>query len=137
MASAEKATGRRIASVGRATALLDELAGSPTDLGTNELARRIGVNPSTASRLLGTLEAARLFEHVPSTGRFRLGLRLLELGNAAVARLDLRAIARPHLEELAEQTGETATVSVPGEQEAVTVDFVQSSFSVQSVARLG
>jgi DNA-binding IclR family transcriptional regulator len=137
MASVEKTTGRRIAAVSRATAVLDELAAGPGELGTNELARRIGVNPSTASRLLGTLEAARLVEQVPANGRYRLGLRLLELGNAALERLDLRAIARPHLEELVAETGETATLSVPGERDAVTVDFVQSPSSVQSVARLG
>jgi DNA-binding IclR family transcriptional regulator len=126
-----------VAAVARATAVLDELAGDPGELGTNELARRIGVNPSTASRLLATLEAARLVEQVPANGRYRLGLRLLELGNVALGRLDLRTLARPHLEALVEETGETTTLSVPGERDAVTVDFAQSSSSVQSVARLG
>ena len=117
--------------------MLDELAEEPGELGTNELARRIGVNPSTASRLLATLEAARLVEQVPASGRYRLGLRLLELGNAALGRLDLRALARPHLEALVDETGETATLSAPGERDAVTVDFALSSSSVQSVARIG
>jgi IclR family acetate operon transcriptional repressor len=125
-----------VAAVERAAAALDLLA-RHEELGTNDLARRIGVNPSTASRLLATLEAARLVEYVPGSGRYRLGLRLLELGNAALARLDVREVARPHLETLVAETGETATLSVPGEREAVTVDFVQSGSSVQSVARLG
>jgi DNA-binding IclR family transcriptional regulator len=137
MAVVREPAGRQIAAVARAAAVLDELAGEPGELGTNELARRIGVNPSTASRLLATLEAARLVEQAPASGRYRLGLRLLELGTAAVGRLDLRAVARPHLEKLVAETGETATLSVPGERDAVTVDFVQSSSSVQSVARLG
>jgi DNA-binding IclR family transcriptional regulator len=128
--------GRPVAAVARAAAALDHLA-AHEELGTNELARRIGVNPSTASRLLATLEAARLVEHVPASGRYRLGLRLLELGNAALARLDVREVARPHLEAVVEETGETATLSVAGERDAVTVDFVQSGSSVQSVARLG
>lgn len=136
MARTRTPEGRRIAAVERAAAALDLLAGQE-ELGTNDLARRIGVNPSTASRLLATLEAARLVERVPATGRYRLGLRLLELGNAAVVRLDVRKVARPHLETLVEETGETATLSVPGERDAVTVDFVQSGSSVQSVARLG
>ncbi len=137
MASGRKPGGRPVAAVARATAVLDELAGDPGELGTNELARRIGVNPSTASRLLATLEAARLVEHVPGSSRYRLGLRLLELGNTALGRLDLHVVAHPQLESLVAETGETATLSVPGEREAVTVDFVQSSSSVQSVARLG
>ena len=107
------------------------------ELGTNEVARRTGLNASTASRQLATLVAAGLVAHVEETGRYRLGPRLVELGNAALAGLDVRELARPHLRALAEATGETATLSVPGDPDAITVDFVQSAASVQSVARLG
>jgi DNA-binding IclR family transcriptional regulator len=128
---------RHVAAVQRAVAVLDALADGQPDLGTNEIARRTGINPSTVSRLLATLAEAGFVEHVADSGRYRLGLRLLQLGNAVLARLDLREIARPHLTELSEWTGETATLSAPGEHEAVTVDFVQSTASVQSVARVG
>ena len=127
---------RRVAAVERALAVLDVLA-ADRELGTNEIARRSGINASTVSRLLATLTAAGLVEHVPDTGRYRLGLRLLELGNVVLARLDLRELARPHLQALVEETGETATLSAPGERDAITVDFVQSPSVVQSVARLG
>ena len=70
------------------------------ELGTNEIARRTGINASTVSRLLATLAAARFVEHVPETGRYRLSLRLVELGNAVLGRLDLRELARPHLQAL-------------------------------------
>jgi len=118
-------------------AVLGALAEADGELGTNELARRTGVNASSVSRLLATLSASGYVEHVEDTGRYRLGLRLLQLGNVVLAGLDLRGVARPHLEELVAETGETATLSVPGERDAVTVDFVQSGSSVQSVARLG
>ena len=116
--------------------MLDALADGG-ELGTNEIARRTGINASTVSRLLATLAAGRYVEHVPATGRYRLSLRLVELGNAVLGRLDLRALARPHLEALVRETGETATLSAPGEHDAVTVDFVHSSAAVQSVAQLG
>ena len=61
----------------------------------------------------------------------------MQLGSAALAGFDLRELARPALIALAAETGETATLSVPGEPDAITVDFVQSASSVQSVARLG
>ena len=128
---------RQVAAVERALAVLDALANGQGELGTNEIARRTGINASTVSRLLATLAGAGFVEHVPSNGRYRLGLRLLELGNAVLARLDMREIARPHLQALADATGETATLSAPGEGHAVTVDFVQSPSTVQSVARLG
>lgn len=137
MARTGKPAARHVEAVQRAVAVLDVLAEGGDELGTNELARRTGLNASTVSRLLATLAAGRLVEHVPETGRYRLGIRLVQLGNAALARLDLREAARPHLEALVQATGETATLSVPAEPDAVTVDFVQSRSSVQSVAQVG
>jgi DNA-binding IclR family transcriptional regulator len=136
MARTGKPAARRVAAVERAAALLAELAENG-ELGTNELARRTSLHPSSVSRLLATLADAGLVEHVPQSGRYRLGLGLVELGNAVLARLDLREVARPHLRALADETGETATLSAPGDPDAVTVDFVQSASSVQSVARVG
>jgi DNA-binding IclR family transcriptional regulator len=132
-----KPSARHVSAVERAARIVDVLAESGSDLGTNEVARRVGIHPSSASRLLSTLAAAKLVQHVEETGRYRLGLRFIELGNAALARFDLRQVAHPHLTMLVGVTGETATLSVPTDPEAVTVDFVQSSSSVQSVAQLG
>jgi IclR family acetate operon transcriptional repressor len=128
---------RHVAAVERAIVVLDALADDGGELGTNELARRTGLHASTVSRLLSTLADARLVEHVEETGRYRLGIRLVQLGNAVLARLDLREVARPELRALVAETGETATLSAPGDPDAVTVDFVQSGSSVQSVATLG
>src|SRR4051794_29530695 len=128
---------RHVAAVERALAVLDALSDGSPELGTNEIARRTGINASTVSRLLATLASRGMVEHVQSSGRYRLGLRLLQLGNTVLGRLDLREVARPHLQRLAAQTGETVTLSAPGEHDAVTVDFVQSGASVQSVATVG
>jgi DNA-binding IclR family transcriptional regulator len=127
---------RPVGSVARAAALLDALAESESGLGVNELARRIGVNASTASRLLGTLQDAGLVERT-GTGPYRLGLRLVALSDRVLAQLDVRERARPLLARLVAQTGETATLSVPGGEEAITVDFVPAASSVVSMARVG
>jgi DNA-binding IclR family transcriptional regulator len=121
--------------VQRAIAILDELAEARGELGTNEIARRTGINVSTISRILATLASGGLVDHVTSTGRYRLGPGVVRLANAAG--LDLRSLARPHLEELAKHIGETVTLSVPGEHEAFTLDFVQSQLTVRSVAEVG
>ncbi len=121
----------------RALAILNVLSDSRGDLGTNEIARRAGVNPSSASRLLTTLARGELVRRDASTGRYHLGLRLVELGNAALSRIELRDLARPRLTLLSETTGETATLSVPGETTAMTLDFVQSPSTVRSIAEIG
>jgi DNA-binding IclR family transcriptional regulator len=128
---------RQVAAVQRAVAILSELADAGTELGTNEIARRTGINVSTISRILATLVSGGLVEHVAATGRYRLGLGVVRLAGAVHERLDIRTLARPHLVEIAGRTRETATLSVPGGHEAITLDFVQSPLSVRSVAEVG
>ena len=137
MARTGQPSERHLASVQRAILVLEVLADAESGMGTNEVARRTGINASTVSRLLATLAAGKLVEHVPETGRYRLGLRLLQLGRAALGSLGLRDLARPHLAELAEISGETATLSVAGEGEAITLDYVPSPSSVRSEATVG
>ncbi len=128
---------RQVAAVTKAIDLLETLAEAGDELGTNELARRTGINPSSVSRLLATLAAGGLVQHVSATGRYQLGPRILHLASATLSQFDLRDVAHPHLRSLAELTGETTTLSVPGDTEAITLDFVQGPSSVQSVARVG
>ena len=128
---------RQVAAVQRAIAVLDELAAARAELGTNEIARRTGVNVSTISRILATLTSGGLVEHIAVSGRYRLGVGVIRLASAAGERLDIRSLARPHLAELATRTQETATLSVPGGHEAITLDYVQSPLSVRSVAEVG
>lgn len=128
---------RQLGSVERAVALLEALAAAGAPLGTNELARRCEINASTVSRALATLAQAGFVEREPGGQRWQLGLRLVHLGNAALARLDLRELARPLLEQLVRDTGETATLSLPAQGEGVTVDFAPSPHSVSSRAEIG
>ena len=136
MARRRQPSSGRIEASSRAVAILDALADAG-EIGTNELARRTGLPASTVSRQLGTLAAAGLVEQDGESGRYRLGIHVVRLANAVLARLDVRRIARPHLEELVRITGETATLHVPGEEDAVTVDFVPSAHFIQHVTQLG
>ncbi len=136
MARTGQASRGRVASAGRSVAILDVLAEAGA-LGTNEIARRTGTSASTASRQLGTLLEGGLIEFVEQTGQYRLGLRLVRLGNAVLARLDVRNVARAHLEALVADVGETATLSVHGVHDAITVDFVPTQHYVRGVTQLG
>src|SRR4051812_2710951 len=111
--AASSPSGRPVASVARALALIDELGAAPDGLGVNELARRIGVNASTASRLLATLEAGRMVERAPG-GPYRLGLRLVALADGVLARVDGPRVPRPHPRAPVPGPGGAATPSGPG-----------------------
>ena len=136
MAKTGQASRERIGSTQRALAVLDVLAAEPA-LGTNEIARRTGATASTVSRQLGTLVESGLVERVAATGQYRLGIRLVELATTVLARLDVRIVAHPHLETLIAEVGETATLSVPGDPDAVTIDVVRSPQYIQGAPHLG
>jgi DNA-binding IclR family transcriptional regulator len=136
MAKTGQPSTARVASARRSFAIIDVLADEDS-LGTNEIARRLGTSASTTSRQLATLVEAGLVEHVPATGRYRLGIRLVALARSVLARLDVRAIAHPHLESLVAELGETATLSVPGDPDAITVDVVRSPRYIADGSELG
>lgn len=136
MARTGQPSTRDVEATVRAVAILDALADGG-EQGTTRIARRTGISPSTVSRQLGTLVRLGLVEHVAETGRYRLGVRVLRLASGVLGRLDVRDVARPHLEELVHDVGETATLSIPGDRDAITVDFVPTDRYLQGVTRLG
>ena len=96
--------GNAVRSVDRAAALLLALGESQGEAGVTELARRLGLHKSTASRLLATLQRRGLVEQDDETGKYRLGLVVIRLAERAEKTLDLRGIALPELERLARVT---------------------------------
>ena len=113
--------GNAVRSVDRAAALLLALGESHGEAGVTELARRLGLHKSTASRLLATLEKRGLVEQDDETGRYRLGLVVIRLAETAERTLDLRSIAMPELDRLARATRETTGLGVAHGDHLLTV----------------
>lgn len=95
-----------VRSVDRAVSLLIALGDSEGEVGVTELARRLGLHKSTASRLLATLQHRGLVEQAES-GKFRLGLALVRLGGHAEKTLDLRSVAMAELVSVSRAIKET------------------------------
>jgi len=104
--------GNAVRSVDRAASLLLALGDSAGEAGVTELARRLGLHKSTASRLLATLEKRGLVEQDEENGKYRLGLVVIRLAERAEQTLDLRSIAMPELDRLARVTRETTGLGV-------------------------
>ena len=96
------------------------------ELGATRVAKELGVAKSTACRMLAALAAGGMLERTGS-GRYRLGLRLFEIGQLAVDRLMLRELALPVLAELREMLRETAQLAVPMGADVLYVDRLESS----------
>src|SRR5215469_7423835 len=117
--------------------MLDALAADGPDLSLSEIAEKLELHKSTAHRLTMVLERHNLIERNSVTGRYRLGLKLFELGTRAVARLDLRERARPVLERLVLETSETVHLCILDDAEVVYLDKVEPERSVRMASSVG
>lgn len=119
--------------VGRVTALLRTLSGHmPAGLGTSALARLTGVSRPTAHRLLTSLTAQGFVDRDAKNGAWLLGPEIYLMGAVAAERYDITELARPHVEALAEATGESAFFSARRGNETVCLLRHDGSFPIRS-----
>jgi len=121
----------------RALAALAILANSSSDCSLAELCPALKLHKSTVHRLMMVLEQHRLVVKNPETGRYRLGLRLYELGSRAIDGLDLRGRARPYLDRLQRQFGETVFFCVLDDGQVFYAEKVESQQSVRTACTVG
>lgn len=121
--AAKRARKPALQSVGIALGVLEALAVAP-ELSLSELARRVGVAKSTAHRTCSVLTDSGLLSRTEA-GKYRLGLRLIELGHLATARTAVGTHALPLLVDLRHALGETVQIGVPAGGDVVYVERVE------------
>ncbi len=131
------AGGQGVGSVVRALCILDRLGTAGRDLGVTELARQLDLNKSTTFRLLATLVSLGYVTQDRETGKYRLGLHLVELGALALDRIDLRTEARPFLADLADRTGETVHLAILDRNQVVYIEKFESKQTLTMKSRVG
>ena len=99
-------------SLERGLAILSAFRSGQPLLGVSELARGVGLSRSTAHRYIATLASLGYLQQDPSTRKYRLGPRVLDLGFSAINSMDLREVAAPHLQALSDETGHTVNMAV-------------------------
>lgn len=107
--------------IARVSRLLDAMAAHDEPVSLKTLSGVTGLHPSTAFRILASLIEHGFVER-SMAGHYRLGIRLLQLGNRIHGRLDLRREARPLMEPPRDQTGETVRLSERKSDEVVEVE---------------
>jgi len=129
--------GGGLSSVRNAARLLRAFAPTDRDLGVSELATRLALPKSSVHRLLTALAAEGLVERTAPNGRYRLGLKLHELGAIVSSHLDLHEVVSPYLDDLRNRTGETVHVSILDAGEVVYVERRESSHTLRIFRRVG
>lgn len=118
-------------------ALIDALSGNELARGVTELSGELHLAKSTVYRLLQTLVSHSYVVQDPTTGRYHLGLKFLELGGLVSDRLSIRMIAQPHLQKLMEATQETVHLGLLEGHEVVYADKIECPQTIRMYSRVG
>src|SRR5262245_46067337 len=123
-----------IQSGSRALDILRALTAGEGDLGVTDLSRRLQLHKSNVFRLLAALETRGYVEQDKESGNYRLGMKTFEVASVFAHHLGVATQARPVLEQLAAETGETAYLAVLDGPWAVCVDMVETTHAVRVVS---
>ena len=124
-------------SADRVLRVLEVFHPNERDLSLSEIADRLVLPRSSVHRLLAALLTHGFVERDPTTRRYRLGIRLFEIGSTAIHERGLHSAAHPVLETLASATGETCHLAVLSGAEAVYVYKIDGSSSFSMTSRVG
>ncbi|HMN20227.1 MAG TPA: IclR family transcriptional regulator [Ottowia sp.] len=114
--------------------LIDVLASREEAMSLKDISERAGLHPSTTHRILNDLACGRFVDR-PTPGNYRLGMRLLELGNLVKGRLSVRDAALAPMRELHRLTQQPVNLSVRQGDEIVYIERVFSERSGMQVVR--
>jgi IclR family KDG regulon transcriptional repressor len=128
---------RPIGSVAHAADILNAVAEQPRAIGVNEIARRVGLDASSVSRIVRTLEIYRLLERDAPTNRVTLGIGLVTLASDALSGLDVRRLAASALDRLSAVTHETVNLAVWDGDGPLIVDHRPGLESIAALGRIG
>lgn len=115
--------------------LLDALSRHATSVNLKQLATETRLHPSTAHRILSVMVDSRLVDRI-EPGTYRLGIRLLELGNLVKSRISVRQEALPHMQDLHHELGETVNLSVRHDDEVVYIERTSGNSQMMRVVQI-
>jgi IclR family acetate operon transcriptional repressor len=127
----------QVKSLVRALTLLNRLASTDEGASLSEVAQQVGLSPSTAHRLLTTLEQERYVHFDPERRLWSVGMQAFMTGNAFLRTRSLTGAARPHMRALMEESAETVNLAVEDQYEAVYLAQVESRQMMRAFARPG
>ena len=126
-----------IQSVERAVDILELFSLSETELSVKDISERLGLSKSTAHGLIKTLEHRGYLEQRSMDQKYRLGLRLFELGNMVGAGMELRKIASPVIHELVDKLQETVHMVINDRDEVVYIEKLEGQGALRMYSMIG
>jgi len=128
---------KTVQSIDRAFDILEVLAVEKNGLGVTEIGNRVGLHKSTVHRLLTAMVEKGYIEKNQDTGKYRLGLKFIELCSLYLNNIELKTEAQPYLRQLAALTTQPVHLATLVDGEAVYIDKVESYNSIRMYSAIG
>jgi IclR family acetate operon transcriptional repressor len=126
-----------VQSLTRGLSILECLARAEGGLTLTDVSHRVQLPPSTAHRLLSTLERMGYVYQAGELGRWYVGLQAFAVGSSFLSSRDFVAQSHPYMRRLMDQSGETANLAILDGTEAVFIDQVQCREMMRTIVKLG
>lgn len=132
-----KSKSNLIQSVDRALQILECFSKKHNELGVTEIANNLGLHKSTTFGILSTLENGGYLSQNSDNGKYKLGMKLFQLGKLVEDGMDLRKISLPYLKKLVDKYDETAHLAVRNENKIIYIDKVEGESGIKMSSQVG
>lgn len=126
-----------IQTLARGLQIINALAEAQDGMSITELAERFSVDKGNMSRFVQTLANYGFAEKAPDTRRYYLGPQVVRLSRSLLARMELREVAKPFLDELVKATGECAHLAILAQGQALYIDQAESPSALRVTTGVG
>lgn len=126
-----------IQSIKRAVQILNSFTFKKDELGVSELSERLNLHKSTVHRILVTLEDEGFVAKDQVSQKYRLGIKLFELGHIVKEQIEIRNYALPIMKELAQKTEESIDLNILSDGKRVSIEKIESPHDVRRIIQLG
>lgn len=131
------ATKYQAPSVQKAFQILRLISDTDTGIGISDLSKGLGISKSTVHGISAAMEELGVIIRDSVTKRYKLGFTLFELGRLAYSQIDLRAIAKPIMEDLMEKTQQSVCLGVLNSENVTILDIVESRQDLKITTPIG
>ena len=107
------------------------------EFGVTELSKTLGLHKNNVFRLLATLSSCGYIEQNPATENYRLGIGIFNLGQKFINKLGFLRLARPFMEKIVSEIGESCYIGILREGNVIYLDLVEADHPVRIVSRVG
>lgn len=126
-----------INSIKRSIQILSSFTFKKKEFTITELSKKLNINKSAIYRILLTLEDENIVIKNKNSNKYRLGIKLLELGNIVKEQFEIKSYALPIMEDLAKKTEETIDLNILLDDQRVSIEKIDSPHDVRRIIQLG